>query len=95
LIQPEFDFLGELKNRCVKIPLIQAIKDGSIYSKSSRELFLKKPTIKRKYPKTIHDIEHHVDIMLGKVLVPKYYDPGRPIVNIHMTNKLITNTLIR
>jgi hypothetical protein len=31
--QPEFDFLGELKNVCVRIPLFQAIKYVPIYSK--------------------------------------------------------------
>jgi hypothetical protein len=41
--QPEFDFLGELKNVCVKIPLFQAIKDVPIYSKVVRELCLRKP----------------------------------------------------
>ena len=30
---PEFDILNELKNICVKIPLLQAIKDIPIYSK--------------------------------------------------------------
>jgi hypothetical protein len=36
LTQPEFDFLGELKNVCVKIPLFQAIKYVPIYSKVVR-----------------------------------------------------------
>jgi hypothetical protein len=31
--RPEFDILNELKNICVKIPLLQAIKDIPIYSK--------------------------------------------------------------
>jgi hypothetical protein len=31
--RPEFDILNELKNICVKIPLLQAIKDITIYSK--------------------------------------------------------------
>ena len=31
--QPEFDIMNELKNICVKIPLLQAIKDIPIYSK--------------------------------------------------------------
>jgi hypothetical protein len=38
--QPEFDFLGELKNVCVKIPLFQAIKDVPIYSKVVWRTFL-------------------------------------------------------
>jgi hypothetical protein len=38
----EFDFLGELKNACVKIPLFQAIKDVPVYSKAVQELCLRK-----------------------------------------------------
>ena len=30
---PEFDILNDLKNICVKIPLLQSIKDIPIYSK--------------------------------------------------------------
>jgi hypothetical protein len=41
--QPEFDFLGELKNVCVKIPLFQSIKDVPIYSKVVQELCIQKP----------------------------------------------------
>jgi hypothetical protein len=44
--QPEFDFLGELKNVCVKIPLFQAIKDVPIYSKAVQEFCLRKPNRK-------------------------------------------------
>ena len=40
---PKFDFLGELKNVCVKIPLFQDIKDMLIYSKEVQEIFLRKP----------------------------------------------------
>jgi hypothetical protein len=94
MIQPKFDFLGELKNLCVKIPLIQAIKDVPIIEKYVREPCLKKPRRKRKDPQTIHVIGQLVDLMLGKVFVPKYFDLGSPIVNIHIANKLITNTLI-
>ena len=39
--QPEFDFLGELKNLFVKIPLLQAMKDVPIYAKIVRDLCLK------------------------------------------------------
>ena len=33
VVHPEYDILNELKNICVKIPLLQAIKDIPIYSK--------------------------------------------------------------
>ena len=40
--QPDFDFLEKIQNLCVKIPLIQAIKDVPIDSKDVRDLCLKK-----------------------------------------------------
>jgi hypothetical protein len=53
LSQPEFDFLGELKNVCVKIPLFQEIKYVPIYAKFVQELCLKKLDRRRKDPPTI------------------------------------------
>jgi hypothetical protein len=41
--QPEIDFLGELRNVCVKIPLFQEIKDIPIYSK--REILSQSPRV--------------------------------------------------
>jgi hypothetical protein len=32
--------------------------------------------------------------MLGKIIVPKYLDPGIPLVNVHINKTLIQNTLI-
>jgi hypothetical protein len=32
--------------------------------------------------------------MLGEVLTPKYYDPGSPVINIHITNYLTHRTFI-
>ena len=50
VIHPEYDILNELKNVCVKIPLLQAIKDILIYSKLIKELFIKKLGRKQKHP---------------------------------------------
>ena len=36
LEHPDFDLLGELKNLCIKIPLLQAIQDIPIYAKPLR-----------------------------------------------------------
>ena len=33
VVHPEYDIMNELKNNCVKIPLLQAIKDIPIYRK--------------------------------------------------------------
>jgi hypothetical protein len=43
IVLPEFDLEAELRNVCVKIPLLQAIKDIPIYAKTVRELCIKKP----------------------------------------------------
>ena len=43
VVHPEYDILNELKNICVKIPLLQAIKDIPIYSKGIKELCIKFP----------------------------------------------------
>ena len=42
VVQPEFDIINELKNVCVRIPLLQAIMDVPIYAKTIRELCIKK-----------------------------------------------------
>jgi len=42
LKQPEFDLVSELRNVCIKIPLLQAIKDIPIYAKTVKELCTKK-----------------------------------------------------
>ena len=51
--QSKFDLLGELWNVSVNITLIQYIRDIPIYSKSIRELCLKKLRWKRKDPPTV------------------------------------------
>ena len=56
VVHPEYDILNELKNICVKIPLLQAIKDIPIYSKVIKELCIKHPGKKQKDPLTIHVI---------------------------------------
>ena len=50
VIHPEYDILNELKNVCVKIPLLQAIKDIPIYIKVIKEILIKKVRKKKKTP---------------------------------------------
>jgi hypothetical protein len=54
IVQSEFDIMNELKNVCVKIPLLQAIRDVPIYAKTIKEIYIKKPGWKMKDPPTIH-----------------------------------------
>jgi hypothetical protein len=44
------DIEDELRNVCIKIPLLQAIKDIPIYAKIIRDIFLKKLGRKKKEP---------------------------------------------
>ena len=59
----EFNLEAELKNLCVRIPLLQAIKYIPIYAKTIRELCLKKSGIKKKDPPTIHYIRELADAL--------------------------------
>jgi hypothetical protein len=49
---------------------------------------------KEKDTPTINVIGQLVDLMLGKIIVPKYLDLGIPLVNVHINKTLIQNTLI-
>ena len=51
----------KLKNLCVNIPLLQAIRDIPIYAKTVRELCLKKVGRKKKDPPTIQFIGQSAD----------------------------------
>ena len=42
VVHPEYNILNELKNICIKIPLLQAIKDIQIYSKVIKKLCIKR-----------------------------------------------------
>jgi hypothetical protein len=79
---------------CIKIPLLQALKDVPIFNKYIKEECIRRPGRKRKYAPTINVIGQLVDLMLGKLIVPKYLDPGSPLVNVHINNTLVHNTLI-
>ena len=54
IMLPNHDFLDELKNVYVKIPLLQAIKEVPILAKKMKELSIKKPGRKEKEAKRIH-----------------------------------------
>jgi hypothetical protein len=61
-----FDFLSKLKNVCVKIPLLQAIKDIPIFTLTIKELCLKNPGRKRKDPPILKAISLLAKLSLGK-----------------------------
>ncbi|XP_057841299.2 uncharacterized protein LOC131050994 [Cryptomeria japonica] len=89
-----FDIVDRLKNVFVKIPLFQAIKDVPISGKAIKEACLKKPGRKKKDPHTIHVVGQLEDLMLGKFCVPKYSNPGSPLVAVVINGVQFQNTLI-
>ena len=91
---PDYDMMDELKNVCIKIILLQAIKEISIFSKTNRELSIKKHGRKRKEVKRIQLVWKIKDIMMGKTKIQKYLDPGSPIVKTHINCIEIPNILI-
>jgi hypothetical protein len=90
----EKELLGEIKSLCIKIPLLQAIKDVPIFNRFIKEKCIRRPWRKRKDAPTINVIGQLVDLMLGKLIVPKYLDPGSPLVNVHINKTLFQNPLI-
>ncbi len=78
----------------VQIPLFQAIKDIPAYEKAIREACLKKHGRKKKDPTIVHVVGHLVDIMLGKLITPKYFDPGSPVVSVSINGQFVKNALI-
>ena len=83
-----------MKNIHVQIPLFQAIKDVPIYGKSIREAYLKKPRRKKKDPIIVHVVGQLADIMLGKLVTPKYSHLGSPIVFVSINGQSVKNVLI-
>ena len=78
----------------VQIPLFKAIKDVPIYGKSNRKVFLKKLGRKKKDPTIVHVVGQLVDIMLGILVTPKYFDLGSPVVDVSINGQSIKNALI-
>jgi hypothetical protein len=92
--QPEFDILNGLNNICVKIPLLQAIKDIPICNKVVKELCIKKPGRKQKDPPIVHLIGRLSEYISEQPKLAKYGNLGNPVVTITINEVSIGNTLI-
>jgi len=90
----EDELLGELKQLCVKIPLLQAIKDVPIYNKLVKEKCFRHPGRRKRDASTVNVIGQLSNLMLGQVICPKYLDPGSPVVDVHINDTIIPHTLI-
>ena len=58
------------------------------------EACLKKLGRKKKDPTTVHVVGQLADIMLEKLIIPKYSDPGSPVVNVIINGQSVKNDLI-
>ena len=84
--------MDELNNICVKIPLLQDIKDIPIYSKVIKELCINHS--RKKYPLIIQVVGEMSECMTDQSWIAKYTNLGSPIVIIVVNNTAIENTLI-
>lgn len=83
-----------MKNLCVKIPLLQAIKDVPIYNNIIKEECFKGPERRIRDTPTINVVGLLSNLMIGRVISPKYLDPGSPVVDVHIDGIMVPDTLI-
>jgi len=62
--------------------LLQAIKDIPTYTKTIKELFIKKTSGKERDPPTIQVVGKLASLMYAKRTIEKYIDPRIPMVTI-------------
>jgi hypothetical protein len=94
IAQSQFDIMNELKNVCVKIPLLQEIIDILIYTKTIKELCIKKLGRKQKDPPMIHLVGQSSNCIFEAPKIVKYANPENPIVSFTINNVSIGNTLV-
>ena len=92
--QSSFNILGELKNFYVNIPLLQALHDVPIYTKTIRDLVVKKPGRKPEDPTTVHVVGKLFELMMGRAPVAKYDEPSNPTVTGYIGHTQIPNVLV-
>jgi hypothetical protein len=93
-VYPNSDIIGELKNLCIKIPLLHALQDIPIYAKMIKELCGKNPLRKTKNPSIVQVVGILSNLILGKHEPVKYTDPGNPVVTVQIQGYLFPNTLV-
>jgi len=92
--QSEFELLQELQNFHVKIPLLETMRDVSIYANTLREYCDKKPKKKSRDPLAIHVMGKLSDFMMGKAMPMKYGDLRNPILAMQINEVEIPNVLV-
>lgn len=91
----ESKLLKELRKFNISVPILQAIKEVYELNKMVKELCIRKGGRRKKfYPKTIQVDGKLVDLLLGKLVNPKYGDLGSPIITILIRESKILNVLV-
>ena len=91
---PDFDLLGELKNLCIKVPLLQAIQDIPIYAKTIKELCIRKPNRRTTTNPTIQVVGTLSDLLSGMEKPIEYEDLGNLIVMVQINGQFFPNALV-
>jgi len=86
--------LGKLQNLYVKIPLLQALRDVPIYTRTIRDIFIKKPGRKSKDPLTVHVMGDVAALMTRKARPIKYGDPGHRTVTVQVGKTFISRVFV-
>eukprot|EP00253_Pinus_taeda_P006126 PITA_06126 len=73
---------------------LTAIKEVPTYNKLIKEKCFRHLGRRKKDASTIKVIGQMFDLMLGQVICPKYFDPGSPVVDVHINGTIIPHTLI-
>eukprot|EP00253_Pinus_taeda_P028720 PITA_28720 len=94
ILLPNYDFLDELKNVCIKIPLLQAIREIPIPAKTIKELSLKRPGRKPRDTRRIHLVGKIADIN-GKNYHVEVCRSRQTMEQLKLPNLLFTPTLLQ
>ena len=68
----------------IQIPLLDALKEISLYNKTLKESCVKHSSRKKRDPPIVHVLGQISNLMLSKALMPKYFDLGSLVVTIHI-----------
>jgi hypothetical protein len=85
------DIEDELRNVCIKIPLLQAIKDIPIYAKIIRDICINKLGRKKKEPPLVQVVRQLSEFIYE--MPYKYNDPGNLVVTVEINGISLPNTL--
>ena len=55
---------------------------------------MKKPGRKKNDPTIVHVVGQLANIMLGKLITPKYSNPSSPVVDVSINGQFVKNDLI-